>query len=70
MEKIELKKSTMYFTSNIEKVIEQVNYTIDRGVIIEDTGNFPSHIEKVSKKVRQKCGLIKRTFSTRNPAFL
>ena len=60
----------MYFTNNIEKVIEQVNYTKDPGVIIEDTGNFHSHIEKVSPKVRQKCGLIKRTFYTRNPAFL
>ena len=60
----------MYFTSDMEKVIEQVNWTKDLGVIIEDTGSFNSHIEKVCKKVRQKCGWIMRTFYTRNPAFL
>ena len=38
--------------------------------MMEDTANFNTHIDKVCKKVRQKCGWILRTFYCRNPAFL
>ena len=34
----ELKETTMYFKSEMENVIEQVNWTKDLGVILEDTG--------------------------------
>ena len=67
---VDLKETTMYFTSKMEKVIEQVNWTKDLGVILEDTGSFNSQIEKVCKKVRQKCGWILRTFYTRNLSFM
>ena len=40
----DLKEATMYFTSDMEKDIEQVNCTKDLGVIIEDTKSFKSHV--------------------------
>ena len=66
----DLKENTIYFTGGMSSVIEQTNCTKDLGVMMEDTANFSVQIEKVCKKVRQKCGWIMRTFYSRNPAFL
>ena len=60
----------MYFTSDMEKVIEQVNRTKDLGVIIEDTGSFNSHIEKVCKKSKTKMRLDNEDILYKKPSFL
>ena len=61
----ELKTDTLYFTDNTENIIERFSSLRDLGVILSDDGKFDSHIEKVSKTVRQKVGWILRTFYTR-----
>ena len=63
-------EETVYFTSEMENVIDQTNQCRDLGVIMEETASFDAHIDKVCKKVRQKCGWLFRTFYSRNPAFL
>ena len=65
-----IKNDTLYFTSNMEGVIEEVDKCRDLGIIMENTAKFDSHIDKVCKQVRQKCGWILRTFYSRNPKFL
>ena len=66
----QVKEDTLYYTGNMEHVIEEVDRCRDLGVIMENTGSFNAHIEKVCKKVRQKCGWILRTFFTRDQKFL
>ena len=51
----------------MQEVITQVNYTKDLGILMQDDASFNLHIDKVSKKVKQKCGWICRTFYSRNP---
>ena len=52
----------MYFTANMEGVIEQFSNHRDLGVILSDDAKFDLHIEKVVSRVRQKLGWIFRTF--------
>ena len=59
----ELKTDTLYFTDNTENIIERFSSLRDLGVILSDDGKFDSHIEKVSKTVRQKVGCILRVQS-------
>ena len=66
----DLKESTCYFTGGMEYVIEEVDNCRDLGVIVENTAKFDLHIEKVCKKVRQKCGWVLRTFYSRDQYFL
>ena len=54
----ELKNSTLYFTDNTEHIIEKYSSLRDFGIILSEDGKFQDHIEKVSKKVRQKVGWI------------
>ena len=60
----------MYFTGEMETVIEEVENCRDLGVIMENTGSFNMQNEKACKKARQKCGWILRTFYSRNPKFM
>ena len=62
----DIKNNTLYFTNNYEHVIERFSSLRDLGVILSEDGRFEHHIEKVSKKVRQKVGWILRSFYTRN----
>ena len=66
----DLKENTMYFTREMETVIEEVENCRDLGVIMENTGSFNMQNEKACKKARQKCGWILRTFYSRNPKFM
>ena len=66
----DLKQNTVYFTGEMEHVIEQVENCRDLGVTLEDSAKFELHIENVCKKVRQKCGWVLRTFYSRDPRFL
>ena len=66
----EVKENTMYFTSDMVQVIEQVNTCRDLGVIMADDATFTAQIDKVCKRVKQKCGWILRTFYCRKPQFL
>ena len=43
----DLKNSTMYFTANMEDVIQQLSYIWDLGVMISDDARFDTHIAKV-----------------------
>ena len=66
----ELKENTLYFTRDMDQVIEQVNNCRDLGITMSDDASFDSQIEKVCKKVRQKCGWIQRTFYSREHKFM
>ena len=54
----------------MEEAITQVNFCRDLGVMMQDDASFKMHQEKVTKKVRQKCGWVLRTFYTREQKFL
>ena len=65
-----LKEDTMYFTEEMNEVIEQFETLRDLGVIVSDDATFDAHIDHVVKKVRQKTGWVLRTFYKRNPMFM
>ena len=65
-----LKEDTMYFTEEMNEVIEQFETLRDLGVIVSDDATFDAHIDHVVKKVRQKTGWVLRTFYNRNPMFM
>ena len=60
-----IKDDTMYFTENTEEFIQRESSLRDLGIILSETGKFEDHIEHVSRKVRQKVGMIFRTFLTK-----
>ena len=66
----EIKEDTCYFTEDMEYIIEEVDSCRDLGVTMENSAKFEIHIEKVCKKVRQKCGWVLRTFYSRDQHFL
>ena len=43
-------KETVYFTENIQHIIEQVNPTKDLGVIFSDNAKFDGPIDNMCKK--------------------
>ena len=61
----EIKNNTIYFTTNMEEVIDQFSSLRDLGVIMSDSARFDDHIEKVATTVRRKIGWVMRTFYTR-----
>ena len=65
-----IKENTMYFTSEMQHVIEQVNTCRDLGITMSDDATFSDQVEKVSRKAKQKCGWILRTFYCRKTNFL
>ena len=66
----DIKKNTMYFTANMEEVIDQFSTLRDLGVILSDDAKFDMHIQKVVSKVRQKIGWVFRTFYSRRVEIL
>jgi hypothetical protein len=66
----DIKNDTIYFTEDMEDIIERFPSLRDLGVIMSDTGKFDDHIEHVAKKVRTKVGWILRTFYTRRTDIL
>ena len=65
-----LKCETEYFSGDYEEIIERKESLRDLGVQLTDDGGFREHIEKVTKKARQKSGWIFRTFYSRETQFL
>ena len=65
-----IKNDTLYFTSNIEDVIEEVDNCRDLGIIVENTDKLNFHIDKACKQISPKCGWILSIFYSRNPKFL
>ena len=65
-----LKESTNYLTPGCEAIIEEKENLRDLGIIMSNDASFSSHVEHVCKKVKQKCGWILRTFSSRQTWFL
>jgi hypothetical protein len=68
--KEELKNSTNYFTPQYEDIIEEKETLRDLGVIMSNKATFAEHIMHVCTKVKQKSGLILRTFQSRDTQFL
>ena len=66
----EIKVNTIYFTGDMQDVITQVNHCRDLGIIMQDDATFNLQQEKVSRKERQKCGWILKTFFFQKPKFL
>ena len=48
-----LKENTLYFTFEMEDIIQQVDRCKDFGILMQDDANFALQIEKVCKKVKQ-----------------
>ena len=65
-----LKENTMYFTDEMETLIEEVESCRDLGMIMENTASFDKQTEKACNKKRQKCGWILHTFYTRKTRFM
>ena len=61
----DLKENTLYFTANMEEIIQQYSSLRDLGFIMTDNGRFEEHIDKVTRTVRQKVGWVLRTLYTR-----
>ena len=51
-----IKENSIYFTGEMQDVILQVDQTCDLGVIMQDDASFSLQLEKVAKKIKQKCG--------------
>ena len=49
-----VKEETVYFTEEMNQIIEQVISTKDLGVTVTDDAKFDAHIDNMCKKVRQK----------------
>ena len=65
-----LKENTSYFTGGMQEIIEQVSSVKDLGVTLTDDAKFEEHIENVTRKARQKCGWLMRSFYSREDQFL
>ena len=58
--KKDIKNNTIYFTSDMEKIIDQFASLQDLGVIMSDTARFDYHIEKVVTR-HSKCPKLYKT---------
>lgn len=65
-----LKENTVYFTSEIQEVIKQVDYCKDLGITMQENATFEMQIDKVCSKARQKSGWLLRTFYERSSRFM
>ena len=65
-----IKDDTLYFTDNMEDVIERYEKLKDLGVIMNDKADFTDHVTNVTKKTRQKMGWIMRSFHCRKTYFM
>ena len=66
----ELKNETLYFTDQMENVIEQFESLKDLGVYMNDKAEFSTNVTHVVKKSRQKMGWILRSFHNRKMHFM
>ena len=65
-----LKERTNYLAPNGVNMVEEKNCIKDLGVLLDQDLLYRSHRQKALKKVTQKIGWVKRTFSTRIVPFL
>ena len=66
----DIKANTLYFTPDMDQIIEQFSSLRDLEVILNDEGTCSDQIEHVCKKVRQIIGWILRTFTSRRNDFM
>ena len=66
----ELSDNTVYFTPEINNVIEEVSDCRDLGVQLENNGSFDLHIENIVKKVKRLTGWVLRSFVNRTLPFM
>ena len=50
----ELSNNTLYFTPNMNTVVEEVSYCRDLGIQIQNDGTFDIHIDNVVKKAKKR----------------
>ena len=65
-----LKDTTNYFAPDGVKIIERKSAVKDLGVMVDECLTYKVHRQKSAKKVIQKLGWIRRTFSSRTIPFL
>ena len=54
----QIKMNTLYFTPNMENVIDEKDELRDLGVIMSKDMKFSKHVAKICSSVRQKTGWI------------
>ena len=65
-----VKMDTLYFTPNMDQIIEDKSELRDLGVIMSNDMKFSKHVSKICTTVRQKSGWVLRTFSCRQEFFM
>ena len=65
-----IKDDTLYFTDNMEDVIERYEKLKDLGIIMNDKVDFTDHVTNVTKKTRHKMGWIIGSFHCRKTHFM
>ena len=65
-----IKEDTLYFTDNMNNIIERYETLKDLGVIMNESGTWMEHLNHVNKKTRQKMGWVIRTFRNINTSFM
>ena len=65
-----IKESTIYFTPQMQSVIEEYENVRDLGVIVSNNAEFLEHIDLLIKKVRKVIGWILRSFLNRSLEFM
>ena len=66
----EIKLNTIYFSDNMESIIESQDNHRDLGVSMSANGSFDDHINNVINKIKRKIGWVCRTFRCRNLEFM
>ena len=54
----QMKMNTLYFTPDMESVIEEKSQLRDLGIIMSNDMKFSHHVSKICKTVRQKTGCL------------
>ena len=65
-----IKSDTLYFSPNMQSIIQEVGDCRDLGVQLQSDAKFDIHINNVVKKVRKIVGWILRSFFDRSVSFL
>ena len=66
----ELKMDTIYFSNDMNNIIDSLDEHRDLGIQMQADGSFDSQINNVVAKMRRKIGWICRSFSNRSIDFM
>ena len=65
-----LKMDSVYFSPEMEGIVEVKQNMKDLGIQVDDNLNYKTQRQKALTKVVRKLGWVRRTFSTRTTSFL